>query len=111
MMFSETPIVPQVSLAVGGVEQHARDRAGAVVLVEDAHLVVDELDVGAGAGCSSVIASRSARSSAFTGPLPSAVRTKRSPSTQILIVASVWTLPSSRFSVITRKLSSRKSGS
>ena len=59
----------------------------------------------------SAIASRSALSSAFTGPLPSAVRTSRSPSAQILIVASVWTLPSSRFSVITRKLSSRKSGS
>ena len=45
MMFSETPIVPQESLAVGGVEQDAGDRAGAVVRVEDAHLVVGELDV------------------------------------------------------------------
>src|SRR5919197_2889183 len=32
-------------LAVGGVDEHARRGAGAVVLVEDAHLVVDELDV------------------------------------------------------------------
>ena len=32
-------------LAVGGVDEHARDRAGAVALVEDADLVVDELDV------------------------------------------------------------------
>ena len=32
--------------AVGGVEQHARDRARALVLVEDADLEVDELDVG-----------------------------------------------------------------
>ena len=31
MMFSETPIEPHVALAVGGVEQHAGDRAGAVV--------------------------------------------------------------------------------
>ena len=75
MMFSETPIVPQVSCAVGGVEQDAGDRAGAVVLVEDPDLVVDQLDVAPGAGSSSAIASRSARSSAFTGPLPSAVRT------------------------------------
>ena len=42
---------------------------------------------------------------------PSAVRRKRSPWTQIFIVASVWTLPSSRFSTITRQASSRKSGS
>ena len=32
-------------LAVGGVDQHARDRVGALGLVEDADLVVDELDV------------------------------------------------------------------
>ena len=44
-MFSLTPIEPQTSLAVGGVDEHARRRAGAVVLVEDADLVVDELDV------------------------------------------------------------------
>jgi hypothetical protein len=36
---------PQL-LAVGRVEQHARHRAGALGLVEDADLVVDELDVG-----------------------------------------------------------------
>ena len=46
MMFSETPIEPQDSLPVGGVEQDARDRAGAVVRVEDPDLVVDQLDVG-----------------------------------------------------------------
>ncbi len=46
MMFSETPIVPQELVAVGGVEEDAGDRAGAVVRVEDAHLVVGELDVG-----------------------------------------------------------------
>ena len=43
--FSCTPIAPHVSMAVGGVEQHARDRAGRLPLVEDADLVVDELDV------------------------------------------------------------------
>ena len=43
--FSWTPIAPQRVVAVGGVEQHARDRAGRLPLVEDADLVVDELDV------------------------------------------------------------------
>ena len=45
MMFSETPIEPHTCVAVGGVEQHARDRAGALGLVEDADLEVDEVDV------------------------------------------------------------------
>ena len=35
-----------LALAVGGVEQDAGDGAGAVALVEDAHLVVGQLDVG-----------------------------------------------------------------
>ena len=43
--FSETPIEPQTSLAVGGIEQHPRDRARALGLIEDPHLEVDELDV------------------------------------------------------------------
>ena len=46
MMFSETPIEPHDSVAVGRVEQHPRDRAGAVVRVEDPDLVVGQLDVG-----------------------------------------------------------------
>ena len=46
MMFSETPIVPHSRLAVGGVEQDPGDRAGAVGFVEDADLVVGQLDVG-----------------------------------------------------------------
>ena len=46
MMFSETPIEPQDSVAVGRVEQHPRDRAGAVVRVEDPDLVVGQLDLG-----------------------------------------------------------------
>ena len=54
---------------------------------------------------------RSALSSALTGPLPSAVATMRSPSWKSLTVASVSTRPSARFSVMTRKLSSAKSGS
>ena len=62
-------------------------------------------------GWISTSASRSARSSALTGPLPSAVRTYRSPSTQILIVASVISWPSARFSTITRQDSRRNSGS
>lgn len=62
-------------------------------------------------GCCSVIAARRARSSALTGPLPSAVLVYRSSPTQSLIVASVSTRPSARFSVMTRKLSSRNSDS
>ena len=38
-------MAPQRVVAVGGVEQHARHRAGRLPLVEDADLVVDELDV------------------------------------------------------------------
>ena len=45
MTFSETPIEPHTLVAVGGVEQHPRDRAGALGLVEDPDLEVDELDV------------------------------------------------------------------
>ena len=44
--FAETPIEPQSSLAVGGVEQDARLRPRAVVLVEDPHLEVGQLDLG-----------------------------------------------------------------
>ena len=62
-------------------------------------------------GWTSPIAARSARSSALTGPLPSAICTRRSPSIQILIVASVCTSPSARCSTITRQDSSVKSGS
>ena len=54
---------------------------------------------------------RSAWSSALTGPLPSAVQTWRSPSRHTLTVASVSTLPSARFSTITRQDSRRNSGS
>ena len=46
MMFSETPIEPHASWPSDGVEQHPGDRAGAVVGVEDADLVVGQLDVG-----------------------------------------------------------------
>src|SRR5690606_1016032 len=33
-------------LAVAGLDQHPGDRVGAVALVEDAHLVVDQLELG-----------------------------------------------------------------
>ena len=46
MMFSETPIDPQERSPVGGVQQHARHRVGAVVRIEDPDLVVDQLDLG-----------------------------------------------------------------
>src|SRR5262245_56741462 len=37
---------PPLALAVRGIEQHPGDGTGAVVLVEDTHLVVGQLDVG-----------------------------------------------------------------
>ena len=49
MMFSETPIDPHDRLPVGGVQQHARHRAGPVVRIENPDLVVDQLDLSAGA--------------------------------------------------------------
>ena len=74
MTFSATPIEPHVSLAVARVDEHAVIAPVPFGLVEDAHLVVDELDV-AQVRVGSTIAERSAASSALTGPLPSAVRT------------------------------------
>ena len=44
-MFSDTPIVDQTALGVGGVEQHPRDRPGALRSVEDAHPVVGQMHV------------------------------------------------------------------
>ena len=43
MMFSFTPIVVQVCVAVGRVDQHPGHRAGALLRVEHAHLVVGEV--------------------------------------------------------------------
>ena len=40
-----TPTVTQDDCAVGGLDQHPRDRVGAVALVEDPDLVVDELEL------------------------------------------------------------------
>ena len=75
MTSSPTPIVPPVSVPSEALMQHAGLGAGALGLVQDAHLVVDERDVPAGAGRSPTIAARRASSSALTGPLPSAVCT------------------------------------
>ena len=46
MMFSGDPDRAPLALAVGGVEQDPGDRAGAVGFVEDADLVVGQLDLG-----------------------------------------------------------------
>ena len=40
-----TPTVTHERLAVGGLDQHPGDRVGAVALVEDADLVVDQLEL------------------------------------------------------------------
>ena len=45
-MFSETPIVPHSRWPSVESSKHAGHGPGAVVLVEDAHLVVGQLDVG-----------------------------------------------------------------
>ena len=45
MMFSLTPMVVHDVLAVGRVDQHPGDRAGARLRVEHAHLEVGEVDV------------------------------------------------------------------
>ena len=44
MMFSETPIVVQVRLAVGGVDEDPGDRTGALARVEHPHPVVGQVD-------------------------------------------------------------------
>ena len=82
-----------------------------VVLVEDPDLVVDELDVGEvrvqlADRVAQGAVERVHRAVALGGAHVALARP-----TQILIVASVSTSPSLRFSVITRKLSSRNSGS
>ena len=98
-------------VAVGGVEQHPRDRAGALGLVEDADLEVDEVDVRE-VRDGSRRARRAARGRARSrGRCPRRSARSRSPSIQILIVASVSTRPSARFSTIARQDSSRNSGS
>ena len=103
-------MLPQVLFAVAGVEQHPGDRAGALVLVEDAHLVVHQVDV---AEVRVLAHDRQAQGvvERVHGAVALAVAMMRSPPTWTLTVASVTTSPSSRFSTITRKLSRRNSGS
>ena len=45
MTLAPTPTVTHDGLAVGGLDEHPGDGVGAVALVEDAHLVVDELEL------------------------------------------------------------------
>ena len=45
MMFWPTPTVVQALQAVGGLDQHPYGRVGAVTLVQDPHLVVDQLEL------------------------------------------------------------------
>ena len=97
-------------VAVAGVEQHARHGAGALVLVEDAHLVVDELDVG-----QLRILPRDRLAQRGVERVDRAVALGGAHEALAvdctLMVASATALPSARFSTITRKLSSRNSGS
>ena len=89
MMLGETPTVrPALALAVGALDHHARDRAGAGVGRQDADLVVDQPHVRQLRDRPASSALRSAVSSAFTGPLPSATVISCSPPTSSVIVAS-----------------------
>ena len=49
-MLAATPIVSQDVCAVGGLDEHAGDGVGAVGRVEDAHLVVDQLELARARG-------------------------------------------------------------
>ena len=107
MTFSETPSEPHEPGAVGGVEQHPGHRRGAVVLVEDPDLEVGQLDLGdlrvlLGDRRPQSAVERVDRAVALGGAEVALLPT------QTLIVASVSTRPSARFSVTTRKLSSRE---
>src|SRR5207302_11492121 len=86
MMFSDTPIEPQTS---SPSEASSSTRVTAPVPFVSSRMRTLKFTRSMSRRCGwiSTSASRSARPSALTGPLPSAVRTYRSPSTQILLVA------------------------
>ena len=102
MTFSCTPDGVPLGGAVRGLDEHPGDRAGALAALEDAHLVVDQLERAPARGRSARRASRSALSRAFTGPLPSPVAMIRSPPACTLTVASLTTVPSVRCSTMAR---------
>ncbi len=76
-------------LPVGGVDQHPRDGAGALRLIEDPHLEVDELDVPQmRVDLADRLAQRAGRARS-PGRCPRPCARSAPPSSQILIVASV----------------------
>ena len=86
------------------------DGAGTFGLVEDAHLVVDQLDVGeVRVLAHDRLAQR--RVHGVDGAVALGGADDALAATWTLMVASTTALPSSRFSTITRKLSRRNSGS
>ena len=79
---------PRSVVVVGCLDEHPGHGVGAVALVEDAHLVVDQLELGELGERLADRAGASASSSALTGPLPSPVTTTRSPPARSFTVAS-----------------------
>ena len=71
------------------VDEHTGDRLGARGRIEDADLVVGQLDVVEGRDNGHRWLRSDASCSASTGPLPSPMAATRSPSTRSLTVASV----------------------
>ena len=88
--------------AVGGLHQHPGDRAGAVACPPGCAPCSRRARTWPAPGSAWTAPTRSASSSALTGPLPSAVAITRSPRTRTLTVASDTTAPSSRCSTSTR---------
>ena len=74
MTFSETPIEPHDSPWASEVSRSTRVTASVPLCSSRIRTLKLVSSISASSGCCSLIAPRSARSSALTGPLPSAVR-------------------------------------
>ena len=87
-MLSLTPTVPHSAVpSLDSISTRVR-AAVPLVRIDDAHLVVGQLDVVRAAGSSGPSAARSAASSALTGPSPSATRCSDSSPTRTFTIAS-----------------------
>ena len=105
MMFGEAPTVLPAALAVLHVHEHARRRRGAVLAVEDADLVVDELQL---ADARVARLQRLAQCAVERGRRagPSAAVNRTSPSTRTFCIASARRPRPSRCSTFTKKSTS-----
>ena len=89
MMFSLTPIVDHERSPFVESSKSPGDGAGSAGRVEDAHLVIGEMDAAELGKAVAAPPDGARRVRASTGPLPSAVATMRSPPNQTLSVASL----------------------